>query len=475
MVNKGKVSNKKQIDNDREQEISLETEEQRKEREIQERLDREIAARTKKLWKRPKGMMLIPLGVLLAVATVISFFIPIPYISLILLILTVIDLELVWYGRMIIAETQCPFFEYLGHKEGILSSDVYLIDIFGIQLFHVGGLNVLIPWIEKFRPIAGFDYKVIKDKKPDAIGEEELKEVPGKDYFVPHFRLFDIQLFTKKERVEFAQSTLASIELFATVRLIDSDRASYKGTDVLTTQVPRVLQVAAWDVFRHTDLNFLIGSIQSSQEEKDIIQERRRDVIKEIMATVDRAKLHTYGFDVFNFIIGDLGLTPETEENRMKLEKKRIEIMETKMQLEVEENKIKIEEKKVEQEKQKGIGIYRRWKAMISGDSDGESSGMSISDAATWENTQKKYEKVGEITIFDTGGADSDRVRDAAITGTTMGSAMGKTQKKKERPLMEEVKDEDKTAENIVTPKTDKKKKSAKARPLMEEIKDEGK
>lgn len=461
-------------DDDRKEEINLETGEQRKEREIQERLDKEIAARTKKLWKRPKGMILIPLGASLAVATAISFFVPIPYISFILLILTVIDLELVWYGRMIIAETQCPFFEYLGHKEGILSSDVYLIDIFGIKLFHVGGLNVLIPRIEKIRPIAGFDYTVIKDKKPDAIGEEELQKIPGDNYFIPHFRLFDIQLFTKKERVEFAQSTLASIELFATVRLIDPDRASYKGTDVLTTQVPRVIQVAAWDVFRHTDLNFLIGSIQSSQEEMDIIQERRQDVIREIMATVDRAKLHTYGFDVFNFIIGDLGLTPETEENRMKLEKKRIEILETKMQLEVEENKIKIEEKKVEQEKQKGIGIYRRWKAMTSGNSDGESSGMSISDAAQWENTQKKYDKVEKITIFDTGGANSDRIREAAITGTAMGSAMEESQTKK-RPPMEEIKEDNdvvEDAEEIVTPKTDKKNKSAKTKPPMEEIKD---
>lgn len=455
------------VDNDRKEEISLETEDQRKEREIQERLDKEIAARTKKLWKKPKGMILIPLGVFLAISTVISFFVPIPYVTVILLSLTVVDLELMWYGRKIIAETQCPFFEFWGHKMGVLSSDVYLIDFWGIRFIHLGGLNILIPGLEKIREIAGFDYVEIREMKPEAIEKEELKKIPGKDYFIPHFRLFDIPLFTKNERVEFAQSTLAKIDFFATVRLIDTDKASYKGTDVLTTQVPRILQVAAWDVFLHTDLNLLIGSLQSSQDEKAAIKERRRNVIKEIMDTVDRGKLHTYGFDVFNFVIGDLGLSPETEKNRLKLEEKRIEIIETKMQLEVEDNKIQIEEKRVEQEKQKGKGINERWNSMV-----GTSSGMSIFEAAQWENEQKKYNSVREITIFDTAGANSDRVRDAAITGTAMGSAMGKTQAKK-RPLMEEIK-EDSAEESAVTPQTDKKNKSGKVKPLMKEIEDEG-
>jgi hypothetical protein len=322
-------------------------------------------------------------------------------------------------------------FEFLGHKVGMLSSDVYLIDVGGIRWISLGGFNILIPGLEKIRQIAGFDYKVIKELKPDALSEEEEEKVPGDDYFIPHIRKLDITLFGEKQDIDFSQTTEGHVQMFATVRIIDPERVSYSGTDVLIVQVPRLIEDAARDVFWETDINTVIGISKMDKAElkaSPVI----RDIARKIMATIDKDKLREFGFEVFNVVIVDIELSEATKKSRTQLQERRVELLAKDTQQENEQKKVEIERLKAQQEEQKGKAVNQRLAAAFAGP-NGEWSTESLRDAARWEIENKKYQNgIANLTIIEAGGKDtSDTATAGAVLGTTLQSHLSTSGKKK--------------------------------------------
>ncbi|MFA6896838.1 MAG: SPFH domain-containing protein [Patescibacteria group bacterium] len=386
----------------------IETEKEKVIREKQERaaqLQRDEEDRIKEVRKKvkyatPKGMWSIPVFLVFLVFFVLALLGEFYVWASICLIPVVTSSLIIYYGARVIEENQCPMFEFWGDYKGALRSDHRLW----------GGLNILLPRIEKIREIPGFDYNIV------------------------HLRNLNIKLFDNKEKIEFAQTTEAGIKIAATIFVVDPYFLSYHGTDVME-QVKMLLEQAAWDVLRHIDINRLVG--EASVGERENVTKQMMENLEEV-----QGKLSWYGISAFVFMITDVDFSQTTIGSREKLQTLAVETQSLDIELANEAKRVLVETQKALQEKQRGIGIFNRLKATRVGDKNIEPSQEDIDKAMEFEINAIKYRNgVAQMTIIETKeGNDEKTAKEGSIFGNAFFNNLPRSQK--ESSGKEEVTDE---------------------------------